>query len=74
MAIGARLTVIGMLIGGGIGIASAQIFGGLLYGVSALSPGVLAASILVTTLVTMAATFVPARRASKIDPIVALRE
>ena len=74
MAIGARLTVIGMLIGGAIGILVAQLFGGALYGVSALSPRVLGGSIVITAIVTLAATFVPARRASKIDPIVALRE
>jgi ABC-type antimicrobial peptide transport system permease subunit len=74
MAVGARLTVIGMLIGGAIGVAVAQMFGGMLYGVTALSPNVLGASIVITGIVTMAATFVPARRASKINPIVALRE
>lgn len=74
MAIGARLTVIGMLIGGALGVLMAQLFGGMLYGVSAVSLSVLGASIVITAIVTMAATFVPARRASKINPIVALRD
>lgn len=63
-----------MVIGGALGIAVSQMFGGALYGVTALSPRVLGASIVITAIVTTAATFVPARRASQINPITALRE
>ena len=74
MATGARLTVVGVLIGGVLGIAVARLFTGALYGVTALSPRVLGSTLIITGLVTMAATFVPARRAGRVDPIVALRE
>jgi predicted permease len=74
MAVGARLTAIGMLVGGAVGVAVAQMFAGALYGVTALSPRVLGASIVITAIVTTAATFLPARRAGRVDPITALRE
>lgn len=74
MVTGARLTAVGMLIGGALGIGLARLFAGALYGVTALSPRVLGSTLIITALVTIAATFVPARRAGRVDPIVALRE
>jgi predicted permease len=44
-----------------------------LYGLSAHDPATLAAAVLVIAAVTIAAGFVPARRASRVDPITALR-
>jgi predicted permease len=45
----------------------------MLYNVTAMDPAVLAAVILVLILVTLAASFIPARRATLVDPVVALR-
>jgi putative ABC transport system permease protein len=48
--------------------------GSQLYGLSALDPATLAAACVVLFAVALAATFVPAWRAARIDPIVALRQ
>jgi len=46
---------------------------GMLYGVRPLDPEVLGAVSLLLALVALGASYVPARRAAKIDPITALR-
>ncbi len=87
MALGAnRSEVIGMIvreaglllaIGGAAGIAGAFVFGRLIrslfFGLSAFDPVSLIAAAIVLTIVGMLAGYLPARRASKIDPIIALR-
>jgi ABC-type antimicrobial peptide transport system permease subunit len=45
----------------------------LLFGVSAHDPGTMAIAVFVFLLIAGAAAFVPARRASRIDPLRALR-
>ena len=52
---------------------SAQVTQSLLYGVSPSSPYVFGVSVAVIGFVALAASFVPARRASLADPIAALR-
>ncbi len=70
---------VGGLVAGGsaIGVASAWLLGryvqSQLYGVTAKDPLVFVSAALVLGLVAMAAGYIPARRASRIDPIVALR-
>jgi predicted permease len=70
---GARLTAIGGAIGLALSVAAGQLFGSLLFGVSPLDPVTYASTISALALVTLAGTFVPARRAAAINPISALK-
>jgi putative ABC transport system permease protein len=54
-------------------VAASRLLSGFLYGVSATDPLTFAAVSLFLMLVALVASFVPARRASRIDPVEALR-
>jgi putative ABC transport system permease protein len=69
----AVMTVIGGLIGAGAAIAGGMKMSSLLYGLTGYDPIVIAASAVVLVLVALAAGYVPAHRASRVDPMSALR-
>jgi ABC-type antimicrobial peptide transport system permease subunit len=70
---GLTLTVIGTAIGGGASMLVTPVMSALLYGVSRTDPTTYAAVAILTGAVTLLATYLPARRASRVDPLVALR-
>lgn len=70
---GLRLTLVGMTIGGGLGLLAIAAFAGGLYGVTASDPRILLIAIAGTLPVALAAAYLPARRASRINPLDALR-
>ena len=70
---GLRLTVVGLAIGLVGAIAAARAIAGLLYGVAAVDPLTLVAVTVFLCLVALAASLLPATRASRVDPLVALR-
>ncbi len=70
---GLSLTAAGIAIGLLLSAAATRLLGGLLYGMSPLDPVSFAAASLAWTAVAMLASYVPARRAMKVDPVVALR-
>jgi putative ABC transport system permease protein len=70
---GLILTVIGLALGLAGALALTRLMAGLLYGVSATDPLTFAAIALLLTSVALLASYIPARRAMKIDPLIALR-
>ncbi|HET7617665.1 MAG TPA: ABC transporter permease [Vicinamibacterales bacterium] len=68
-----RLATSGLLIGLAIGLAGGRALGGMLYGVAPTDPVTLAAVAATLALVAVLAAWVPAARAMRIDPMVALR-
>lgn len=70
---GILILAIGLGLGLSGALALAQYVQSLLYGVRPLEPAVLAPVFLVLALVTLAACSIPAQRATRVDPITALR-
>jgi putative ABC transport system permease protein len=70
---GLVLTAIGVVLGLAAGAAGAQVIRSLLFGVSALDPVAFGAAALLFAIVALAASYLPARRATRVDPMIALR-
>jgi predicted permease len=70
---GARLALIGVAIGIGGAFALTGLIRTMLFGVSVTDPLTFLAVAMVLTTVALAACYIPARRAIRVDPIVALR-
>ncbi|MBV9875225.1 MAG: ABC transporter permease [Verrucomicrobia bacterium] len=71
---GLKIVGIGLLIGLVTALALSGLIAGMLYGVSAMDPVSIAVSVLGLGLTALIACLLPAFRASRIDPIKALRE
>jgi putative ABC transport system permease protein len=70
---GVILAAIGLLIGLPVSVALAQLLAGVIFGVSAGDVTTFAGVTLLLCVITMLACYIPARRAMRVDPIVALR-
>ncbi|MGB2644753.1 MAG: ABC transporter permease [Candidatus Acidiferrum sp.] len=66
------LTLVGLVIGAGLALGSAQAAKSLLYGLKPRDPITLIAAVVVLTAVAAFASFLPAYRASRLDPLKAL--
>jgi predicted permease len=64
----------GLLVGVGAALATGQLIRSFLFGTEARDPAVISAVVVMLLLVATAACWAPARRASRIDPMAALRD
>jgi putative ABC transport system permease protein len=74
MGQGVLLALAGITIGLALAYALARTLSGMLYNVGTHDPFVFATAPLAMVLVVLAACYIPARRATRVDPIVALRQ
>jgi predicted permease len=70
---GLKLAIAGTVLGAVGAFALTRFLSGLLFGVSSVDIATFAAMAAVLVAVTLAACYVPARRASRVDPLIALR-
>ena len=70
---GMRLALVGVVIGLASAYGLTRFIASFLFGVKALDPAVFAAIPLLLTAVALLAVWIPARRASRVDPVIALR-
>jgi putative ABC transport system permease protein len=70
---GGRITAVGIGIGLLLGLGAGQLLQGLLYGVDAFEPIVLVTAALILIASSLLASYIPALRATRVDPTVALR-
>ncbi|MGH9850563.1 MAG: FtsX-like permease family protein [Blastocatellia bacterium] len=73
IAQGMRLALLGAVIGIAVSLAVTQVMKSMLFGLSAMDPVTYAGVTLLLSLVALAACWLPARRATKVDPLAALR-
>ena len=70
---GMSLTIVGLVLGIAIGSVATRVLSDLLYGVTARDPLTFVGVPILLLLVAFLACYIPARRATRIDPLVALR-
>ena len=73
LADGGKLVLMGTAIGLVAAFGLSRLMKGFLYGVDAADPLTFAAVAVLLSLVALAACYVPARRATRVDPVIALR-
>ncbi len=69
-----KLILIGVVVGVAVAVGMIRLFSSLLFGVSATDPFIFVAVTAVLFLTALLASYLPARRASQLDPVRALRE
>ena len=74
LMMGGRLVLVGLIVGVLTSLASTRLLRSQLFGVGAVDPAAYVGVVLILGLVTLAACYVPARRAAAVDPVIALRQ
>ncbi len=70
---GPALTLVGLMVGLRLGLAIAKVAARFLYGISPIDPVSIVVTVALLGAASLLATYFPARRAAKIDPMMALR-
>jgi len=68
-----RLTLLGLVLGLAGALAATRLLTSLLFGVKPTDPSTFVSLSLLLAFVSLLASYIPARRAAKVDPLVALR-
>jgi ABC-type antimicrobial peptide transport system permease subunit len=71
---GILIAAAGLVVGGGVSLIASRAVSGLLFGVSPTDPTTYCGIGILLLAVCCAASYGPARKATQVDPIVALRE
>jgi putative ABC transport system permease protein len=71
---GIVLAAVGLVLGLAFSLAAGTVLRGLLYGVTSTDVPTLAAAVLLLVGVAFLACWLPARRAARVDPLIALRD
>ena len=71
---GVAITALGLTVGLLAALATSRLLAGLVYGVATTDPVTYASVALVLASVAFIAVWIPARRATRVDPLIALRE
>ncbi|HET7220539.1 MAG TPA: ABC transporter permease [Vicinamibacterales bacterium] len=74
LRMGGRLVLVGLILGIAASLASTRLLRSQLFGVQPADPFSYAAVIIILAAVALLASYIPARRAASVDPIVALRQ
>ena len=70
---GIMLTIVGLIVGLLLGLGAARLVSSMLYGVDPIDPLSIAVTVILIGLTSMLASYIPAHRAAKVDPMEALR-
>ena len=70
---GAKMALAGMAIGLAAALALTRLMTSMLFGISAHDPATVLGVVSLLMIVTFAACYLPARRATRVDPMIALR-
>jgi ABC-type antimicrobial peptide transport system permease subunit len=71
---GLELTIVGIVAGLAVAFAMSRVLGSLLFGVQPSDPATMAAVVALIGGVAAAACYLPARFATRVDPMIVLRE
>jgi putative ABC transport system permease protein len=70
---GARLAVLGVILGVAASLAISRLLSSLLFGISPTDPMTFVGVVVLLGIVSLVASYIPARRALRVDPVTALR-